>query len=77
MDFLSPKNGTIDIFADGKKSDLDKISASDFNVSIDLSGLKEGDHEVSYIVSGPKNITWRLSGEKAKIRISDEAQKTE
>ncbi|KYC73944.1 CdaR family protein [Heyndrickxia coagulans] len=77
MDFLSPKNGTIDIIADGKKSDLDKISASDFNVSINLSGLKEGDHEVSYIVSGPKNITWRLSGEKAKIRISDEAQKTE
>jgi YbbR domain-containing protein len=77
MEFLSPKSGTIDIVAEGTKSDLDNISATDFKVSVNLSGLQEGNHEVNYIVSGPKNVTWKLSSDKAKIRITETAQKTE
>jgi YbbR domain-containing protein len=71
MKFLSPQSGTIDIVVDGTKEELDNISAGDFDVYVNLAGLSDGDHDVSYIVSGPKNITWKLSSEKAKIRISE------
>ncbi|MBE6185587.1 CdaR family protein [Heyndrickxia ginsengihumi] len=74
--FLSPESGTIDIFADGTTEELNNISASDFRVSVNLSGMSNGVHEVSYTVSGPKGVSWKLPDDKAKVSIKEKSVTT-
>lgn len=71
MEFLSPKNGEVDLTVNGTTKSLKDISASSFDILMDLSGLSPGVHEVNLKVDGPKDITWELSKKKAKIRLTE------
>ncbi len=67
----SPATGTASLTVIGKSDIIHQISASDFNLFLDLSTLGEGEHEVKINVSGPANINWKLATETAKITITE------
>ncbi|MCM3455717.1 CdaR family protein [Heyndrickxia oleronia] len=71
MQFLSPANGMVDLTVMGKSNSLKAISANDFNILMDLSGLAPGDHDVNLKVEGPNDVSWELSNKTVKIRLTD------
>ena len=70
-EFLSPATGTATLTVTGKSDIVHQINASDFNLSLDLSQLDEGDHEVKINVSGPTNVNWKLATETVKVTITE------
>lgn len=68
---LSPATGTVNLTVNGKSDIIHQMSASDFNLFLDLSQLSEGDHEVKINVNGPANVNWKLATETAKITITE------
>lgn len=70
MDFLDPSDGQTDVTISGPSEIVSPLSADDFKILIDVSGLAEGEHEVDLKVTAPKNITWKLAKEKASISIT-------
>lgn len=72
MEFLSPAEGAVSIKIEGNKKDLEKaVEKKDFEVFMDMAGLKAGDHEVDLQVKGPQNVKWQLSTVKAKVRLKE------
>ena len=65
-----PVSESINLSVSGPKSAIDGLTANDFNVSIDLSNLTEGTHDVNVEVSGPSNINWKLDKTTAKVTIN-------
>lgn len=72
LDYISPSVDAEDITVTGTASELNKISSRDFSLSIDASGLEDGEHTVKINASGPKTASWKLSQEEAKIQISSQ-----
>lgn len=64
-----PENQVIDISVNGLDSEVKGISRGDFSVYIDLSSLKEGDHEVDIQIEGPPDVEWKPNKSSAKITI--------
>jgi YbbR domain-containing protein len=71
LEILSPAEGAVSIKLEGSKEELEKAVEKDFEVYMDMQGLKAGEHEVKLHVKGPKNVKWQLSTEKAKIRLKE------
>lgn len=71
IQLLSPVSGTVDLTVNGTSKKIKDLSANDFDIIMDVSGLSPGDHEVSLDVDGPKDISWELSKKKAKIRLTE------
>lgn len=67
----SPATGTASLTISGRSDIVHQITASDFNLFLDLSSLGEGEHEVKINVSGPANINWKLATETAQITITE------
>lgn len=70
VDFLDPANQQTDLVLSGPSDLISPLTAKDFKILIDVSGLGEGEHEVAVKVSAPKNITWKLAIETATISVA-------
>jgi YbbR domain-containing protein len=64
-----PENELIDISVNGPESAVKGIGREDFSVIINLSDLKEGEHEVDIRVDGPPDVEWKPNKSSAKITI--------
>lgn len=71
MELLAPANGVVSVKISGEKSAVQKAAESPFKVFMNLEGLKAGEHEVDLTVEGLSNVTWELSANKAKVRLTD------
>lgn len=58
-----------DITLFGKAQDLQNITAKDIKVSVDVSQLIEGNHDVQLSVHAPASIQWELSSPTATVSI--------
>lgn len=67
--FQNPPGGKASITVKGTNEEIEKISASDFHLSINAANLKEGEQEVQIQVKGPENASWSLINEKARIIV--------
>ncbi|MFT8320039.1 MAG: CdaR family protein [Bacillus sp. (in: firmicutes)] len=66
----SPKNESTNVEVTAKDSILNGMKASDFSIYVDVTGLKEGDHEVQVSVDGPDDASWELGSETASVSIT-------
>ncbi len=62
----------VDLVVFGKDEDIGNLKGSDFEVYIDVSGLKEGEHQVPIKVKGPDRADWEPEKSSVKIRITKE-----
>lgn len=68
---LSEEDSTVAVIVNGSKSVLDALDSSTIEAYVDLSGLKEGEHEVSVKVTGEDTkLTYTPRVKKIKVRIT-------
>lgn len=67
--FLNPADGSANLLVSGTRDKVNPLSASDFDVTIDVSNLKEGQHNLNVQVDGPNNVNWKLGKESASVSI--------
>lgn len=68
--YRDPSNGLINLNVSGPSSVIKNISASNFDIYLDVSSLDEGNHSVAINVSGPNDVNWKLNKKSAKITIT-------
>lgn len=59
--FVQPKNGQINLTIHGENSIVTNLTASDFQVFVDASEVKNGEHLLNVTVEGPGEVTWTVS----------------
>ncbi|MGJ7922806.1 CdaR family protein [Neobacillus sp. LXY-4] len=67
--FRDPLNGKISFSISGSSETVRRLTAADFDVSVNVTNLGEGEHEVPITANGPNNVTLRLEKDLAKITI--------
>jgi YbbR domain-containing protein len=71
LEYRDPVDATVNITVSGASEELDRISADDFNLFIDLSNLTTGLHIVDIQVEGPVQLNWKLNKSVARITITE------
>ncbi|PLR95502.1 CdaR family protein [Bacillus sp. T33-2] len=69
--FLPPDNGLTNVIVSGPSDAVAALTAEDFKLIADVSGLQGGDHQVNIKVTAPQNIKWRLARETASITVTE------
>lgn len=67
-----PANSLINLLVFGSGSTITDLGPDDFNIFVDLTGLTEGDHDVTIQVDGPPDVNWKPDKSSAKITITKE-----
>lgn len=76
MLFLSPSLGQTAIVLQGNSDDLKKVTAANVRLSIDVSKVEEGQHELPIQVNAPKNVKWELQAKVATVSITKKEEAT-
>ena len=54
----------------GKADDLKEITKNDITLTVDVSNLDEGIHDVELVVKAPAGVNWELDSKTAKVSIT-------
>ncbi|MCA1037450.1 MULTISPECIES: YbbR-like domain-containing protein [Bacillaceae] len=63
-------SGRTNLSVQGPVGVVNGLGSADFNIFVDASSLSEGEHNVPVKVTGPDNVSWKLSRETVKISIT-------
>ncbi|MEK5108278.1 CdaR family protein [Cytobacillus sp. FSL K6-0129] len=69
--FQSPDEGETSLKVSGNEKDMNSLSKGDFTLSIDVSGLNPGEHEVNIQLDAPPGVESQLESETAIINITE------
>jgi len=69
--FRDPSSGSLDLIVTGTENELADIKDSDFQLSINLAELTEGEHKVQLDVKGPENVSWTASANTITVAIEE------
>ncbi|ASV67495.1 CdaR family protein [Cytobacillus kochii] len=69
--FQSPDEGETSLKVSGNEKDMNSLSKGDFTLSIDVSGLDPGEHEVNIQLDAPLGFESQLESETATINITE------
>lgn len=58
------------ITLNGKADELKKISKDDISLTVDVSNLDEGQHDVELAVKVPAGVTWELGSKRVAVSVS-------
>ncbi|MER2060377.1 MAG: CdaR family protein [Niallia sp.] len=67
----NPRSSSTSLRISGEQNRIRELSASDFNLYLDLTGMDDGDHEVPIKVDGPEDIDWELAIDTASVSITN------
>ncbi|MCA1041669.1 YbbR-like domain-containing protein [Bacillus infantis] len=62
--------GRTNLSVQGPGSAINGLGSSDFNIFVEVGSLSEGEHDVQVKVTGPDNVSWKLSRETVKVSIT-------
>lgn len=71
ISFVKPDEPLMRITVVGKDKDVKELSADDFELSIDLEGLLNGEFQVPVLIKGPDSIQIELEYEEVTVRITE------
>ena len=69
--FLEPTSGETNVTVVGTNEALETLKESDFQLSVDVSQLTEGEHKLNINVDGPENTNWTTDIETASIVLTE------
>jgi YbbR domain-containing protein len=69
--FLEPTSGETNVTVVGTNEALETLKESDFQLSVDVSQLTEGEHKLNINVDGPENANWTTDIETASIVLTE------
>jgi YbbR domain-containing protein len=76
VEFISPAKGQTSISLTGDPDELKKSTASNIKLSVNVSNLEEGEHDVAILVSTSNKVKWELSEKKATVSITKKNKQT-
>ncbi len=68
--FLSPQLGTSNVTISGNTIDVNDIKASDIQLSLNVEGLQEGEHELPLLLKVPNAVRGNADIDKALVSIT-------
>ncbi|WP_409303812.1 YbbR-like domain-containing protein [Peribacillus sp. SCS-155] len=71
IEFLTPNDGKAGIILTGNPDELDQADTDTIQLSVDVSGLDNGKHDIPIQVKVPSGIKWELENKTATISVSD------
>ena len=69
--FLEPTSGETNVTVVGTNEALKNLKESDFQLSVDVSQLTEGEHKLNINVDGPESANWTTDIETASIVLTE------
>lgn len=69
IEFISPSQPLMSMTIVGNDEDVSELTKEDFQISIDIEGLGEGEHRVPVSIDGPDNVKTSVEYEEVAIRI--------
>ncbi|WHY97844.1 CdaR family protein [Peribacillus simplex] len=60
----------------GEADDLKKITKDDINLTVDVSNLDEGTHDVDLAVAVPEGVEWELDSKTVSVTITQKDEET-
>ncbi|MDQ0177814.1 CdaR family protein [Bacillus chungangensis] len=69
LQFVQPADGKVDMEASGLSELVKGLQPEQIEIFFNAAGLELGEHEVDLQVKAPNGISWKLSENKAKIRL--------
>ena len=60
----------------GEADDLKKITKDDINLTVDVSNLDEGTHDVDLAVTVPEGVEWELDSKTVSVTITQKDEET-
>lgn len=76
MKFINPSMGSMNITFKGTRDELNKLKESNIQLSVNVSQLEAGTHDVAVQVKAPDNTNWELGSKMVKISITDNEEET-
>lgn len=70
IDFVRPNPGVVTLTIEGEKDAVDKLSAADFNVSVEVEDVAEGTKTMSIHVEAPEGIKAKASETSVKVKFT-------
>lgn len=67
--FIKPEGGAVSIEVTGDESVLKTLKTSDITVSVDVTGLEAGEHQVTMNVTAPDEVHWELPNDSKTVNI--------
>ncbi|MGE7604505.1 CdaR family protein [Peribacillus sp. NPDC097675] len=64
------ENDVTNITLNGKAEDLKRISKDNISLTVDVSNLDEGQHDVELAVKVPAGVTWELDSKRVAVSVS-------
>ncbi|WP_455661504.1 CdaR family protein [Pradoshia sp.] len=68
--FITPEDGSVSMEVSGEASFLESLKASDITISVDITGLKAGEHQVTMNVEVPEEVHWELPDDSKIVTIA-------
>ncbi|MGE6379759.1 CdaR family protein [Peribacillus muralis] len=70
------ESGVTSITLQGESDDLKNITKDDISLTVDLSNLDEGTHDVNVAVNAPAGLDWELGSKSIKVSITPKEEET-
>lgn len=70
IEFVSPNPGTVTLNIEGDKAAIGKLSAEDFNVSVEAEDVSEGTQTMPIHIEAPEGIKATASETSAKVKFT-------
>lgn len=70
IEFVKPNPGVITLTIEGDKAAIEKLSAEDFNVSVDAEEISEGTQTMPIHIETPEGIKVKASETSAKVKFT-------
>ncbi len=68
--FITPEDGAVSMEVSGDAAFLESLKASDITISVDITGLKAGEHQVTMNVEVPEEVSWELPDDSKIVTIA-------
>ena len=68
--FITPEDGSVSMEVSGDQSFLDSLKASDITITVDVTGLETGEHQVDMNVEVPDEVHWELPDDSKTVTIA-------
>ena len=68
--FITPEDGSVSMEVSGEESFLESLEVSDISISVDVTGLKKGEHQVTMNVKAPDEVHWELPDDSRTVTIA-------
>ncbi len=71
VEIKDPENGEVDLTISGISETIESLNSTNFTLTVDITNLTPGEHEVEIKVDGPEDVEWELSQRTVVVLIEE------